>query len=101
MTAFKLNQDYISKNTCENRYRPTLHCNGNCVLMKKISQQGKEEQNSGAAEKVELPLIIISSRSFFPSLDHLVSVILPSCFPPVKTGKVIDRPQPIFRPPAA
>ena len=37
--SFNLNRDYIAKNLCENRYRPVLKCNGNCVLMKKMKQR--------------------------------------------------------------
>jgi len=43
--SFKINQDYIAKNLCENRAKPTMHCNGKCQLMKKLKQAEKEEQN--------------------------------------------------------
>lgn len=43
--SFKINQDYIAKNLCENRAKPTMHCNGKCHLMKKLKEADKEEQN--------------------------------------------------------
>jgi hypothetical protein len=42
--SFKLNQDYIAKNICENRAKPTMQCNGKCQLMKKLEKAEKEEQ---------------------------------------------------------
>jgi hypothetical protein len=42
--SFKINQDYIAKNLCENRAKPIMHCNGKCQLMKKLKQADKNEQ---------------------------------------------------------
>jgi hypothetical protein len=42
--SFKINQDYIAKNLCENRAKPKMQCNGKCQLMKKLKQADKEEQ---------------------------------------------------------
>jgi hypothetical protein len=42
--SFKINQDYIAKNLCENRAKPILKCNGKCQLMKKLKQAENEEE---------------------------------------------------------
>ena len=66
MLSFQLNRDYIAKNLCENRYRPQLHCKGNCVLMKKIKQEQKQEQNAPGPGKTDhsiLQLILIISSA--------------------------------------
>ena len=42
--SFKINQNYIAKNLCDNRAKPTMHCHGKCHLMKKLKQADKEEQ---------------------------------------------------------
>ena len=42
--SFKINQDFIAKNLCENRAKPILKCNGKCQLMKKLKQADKEEE---------------------------------------------------------
>ena len=42
--SFKINQDYIAKNLCENIAEPKMLCNGKCQLMKKLKQADKEEQ---------------------------------------------------------
>src|SRR5436190_8180444 len=83
--SFKMNQDFITKNICENRYRPKLKCNGNCVLMKKLKQQEKEEQNSPVPVKLELSTVIISSRSFFASIDFGSALTLKSYLPLLNT----------------
>ncbi|GAA4471108.1 hypothetical protein GCM10023189_61000 [Nibrella saemangeumensis] len=33
---FSINQPYIARTLCENRSRPQLHCDGQCVLAKKL-----------------------------------------------------------------
>lgn len=44
MVSFKMNQDYIATTLCENKDRPQMHCNGRCVLMKKLKQAEDNEQ---------------------------------------------------------
>ncbi len=55
--SFKINQDYISKNLCENRAKPILKCNGKCQLMKKLKLADKDEEKQTPQtikEKLEL-----------------------------------------------
>jgi hypothetical protein len=53
---YYFNKTYIAQNLCENRDRPTLNCDGKCVLAKKLAAQEKEQQNSGIhfTEKFEV-----------------------------------------------
>ena len=44
---YNINKAYIAKNLCENRKIPKMHCNGQCILMKKIKAQEKQEAPSG------------------------------------------------------
>jgi hypothetical protein len=99
--AFKINQAYIAKNTCENRYRPQLHCNGNCVLMKKLKQQEKEDQNGPATLKMDAPALILSSRSFFAGLPQVPVTVYNRTFPSFDTGKPVDMTFAFFHPPRA
>ena len=48
---YAVNKDYIAKNLCENRSRPTLHCNGKCQLMKKMAleEDQSNKTNSGSS----------------------------------------------------
>ena len=99
--GFKLNQDFIAKNLCENRFRPKLNCNGNCVLMKKLKQREKQEQNSPVSVKLELSTVVISSRSFFANGDFTSVFIAKSYLPLSNTGKPVGITIPIFHPPTA
>ena len=101
MLSFQLNRDYISKNLCENRYRPQLHCKGNCVLMKKIKQEQQQEQNAPCPGKTEISTIILSSRSFFAAAVPLVFTSTLSYVMVADSGKPIDRAFSIFHPPVA
>ncbi|SHF19027.1 hypothetical protein [Pedobacter caeni] len=56
MLAFKLNQDYIANALCENKDKPQMHCNGRCVLAKKLKQaeQNEEKQRAQSQEKANV-----------------------------------------------
>lgn len=99
LAAFKLNQSWIAKNSCVNRYRPQMNCNGNCVFMKKLKQQEKEEQQQPSQFKPEMSSIVISSRTFFVTTPAVPSVITKEYRLPVKSGDPIDRSYAFFHPP--
>ena len=98
--SFNLNRDYIAKNLCENRYRPVLKCNGNCVLMKKMKQEEKQEQNAPAPVKLEIASIVLSSRSFFATAEAPVFISSTIYTFAGNSGKPVDRADAIFHPPA-
>ncbi|SDN10446.1 hypothetical protein SAMN05421820_106176 [Pedobacter steynii] len=56
MLAFKMNQDYIANALCENKDKPQMHCNGRCVLAKKLQQaeQNEEKQRAQSQEKANV-----------------------------------------------
>lgn len=56
--AFKLNQQYIYENFCEQKEKPITVCGGNCQL-EKISQQQEKNQK-------EVPELRIKDFSFLP-----------------------------------
>ncbi len=96
--SFRLNQDYIAKNECENRYRPVLQCNGNCVLMKKMKQEQKEERDAPGNLKIEISSVVISSKTFFTdSFDPAVTAII-FYHPAKNSGRPVDRAADIFHP---
>ncbi|RQO32180.1 hypothetical protein DBR32_00770 [Taibaiella sp. KBW10] len=45
---YKINQDYIAQNLCENKAKPQLHCNGKCQLSKQLK---KDDDNSKEGKK--------------------------------------------------
>ena len=97
--SFNLNRDYIAKNLCENRYRPVLKCNGNCVLMKKMKQEEKKEQDAPPV-KLEITSIVLSSRSFFATAEPPVFISSTSYSIAGNSGKPVDRAVAIFHPPS-
>jgi len=99
LVSFYLNRAYISKNLCENRYRPMLHCDGKCILAKKMKQQEKREQQNPEI-KLQNKAEVISSRSFF-TLTLTVPISLPPVYGFLPGVKTIDRPSSIFHPPGA
>jgi hypothetical protein len=54
--AFKINQSYIASAFCENKDKPEMHCNGRCVLAKKLKQaeQNEEKQRAENLEKANV-----------------------------------------------
>jgi hypothetical protein len=44
--GFYANQSGIASKYCENRHRPMLHCNGKCILAKKLRQEEKRDQQN-------------------------------------------------------
>lgn len=98
--AFNINRDYIAKNLCENRYRPKMHCNGNCVLMKKLKEKEKEEQNQPAA-KSEISIIVLSSKTYFANTLAPVRVQTKTVYPESLLVKTVDRSFAFFHPPQA
>ena len=44
--GFYANQSSIASKLCENRYKPMLHCNGHCILAKKLRQEEKKDQQN-------------------------------------------------------
>lgn len=97
--SFNLNRDYIAKNLCENRYRPILKCNGNCVLMKKMKQEEKKEQDAPPV-KLEIASIVLSSRSFFATAEAPVFISNTRYSIAGNSGKPVDRAAAIFHPPS-
>lgn len=100
VVAWKINRDYIARNLCVNRARPQLKCGGKCVLMKRLEQKEKEEQQQ-ATPQLNLPVIVLSSKNFF---DNTISTATASLVIPQsdnRFAKPVDRSLPFFQPPRA
>ncbi|HVZ57011.1 MAG TPA: hypothetical protein VG870_10170 [Chitinophagaceae bacterium] len=94
---FYLNQRSIASRYCVNRYRPQLHCNGQCQLAKKLRQEEKRDQQNPERSS-EIKNEVLSSRSFFATLPSLPAAPAPRYFqwPPARP---VDRPGDFFHPP--
>ncbi len=96
--AYLVNKAAYAKN-CENKYRPELHCNGKCQLMKKIEEQEKRERQQAPELKLASKAEALSSRSSFP-VNPLVFTAIPARqFAVADEGTPTDRSSSFFHPP--
>lgn len=98
--AFNLNRDYIAKNLCENRYRPKMNCNGKCVLMKKLQEREKKEQEQ-QSPRIDVPVIVVSSKSFFVNSIPSITASHTSFEADTRSSRPVDISQSVFQPPRA
>jgi hypothetical protein len=94
---FYMNRAYITRTQCVNRNRPMMHCNGQCVLAKKLKQQEKKEQQNSEL-KLQGKLEVASSRSFFLTHIEIISIshikyLIRNC------STTVDRSASVFHPP--
>lgn len=97
LAVFRINQAWIARNSCENRFRPKMNCKGNCVLMKKWKQQEKEEQP--APGKAEISSFVISSKSYFRIDTSPLCFLLKATVNLFIPTKPVDRSFAFFHPP--
>jgi len=95
---YEINQTYISTVLCENRNTPMLHCNGQCVLAKKLKQAEADKHGTNPLLRIttELSLFIITESAldaFLPTVarvDHFTNYSKQYFFSPIHS---------IFHPP--
>lgn len=71
VAGFELNRKYIAQNLCENRNRPEMHCNGKCVLAKKMKDvEQKEQRDEQNNQRQRLQEVIDQNNLivFFPAV---------------------------------
>jgi hypothetical protein len=68
---YLVNIETYQKN-CENKAKPMLHCNGKCQMFKKIKKQEGNNQTSMPVPKFNQEELVLSSKSFFPSIDQAI-----------------------------
>jgi hypothetical protein len=96
---FRVNRNYIAKTLCENRNKPQMHCNGQCVFMKKLKQEEKkDEENPNRRADNQFEAIAENFEPF-----HLKSIDFISLVRNVKPSDRIISPfdYPPFHPPQA
>lgn len=90
--------DYIAK--CINKDRPELHCDGQCVLMKKIREDEKKEAKKNLVVYEYSSLYLHKEMvTFTPSL--IDDVVFIAHFSPYMTSYRFNHHDPVFRPPIA
>ena len=98
--SFKINQDYIAKNLCENRAKPILKCNGKCQLMKKLKQADKdEEKQTPQTIKEKLEVLYCHNQANFNVSQKFAFEVKKQSFFGYKFQNHSSYQSTIFRPP--
>ncbi|HWC54758.1 MAG TPA: hypothetical protein VG676_14310 [Chitinophagaceae bacterium] len=95
---FYIHQSYIAATQCENRYRPMLHCDGKCVLAKKLKQEEHQDQQNPEL-KLSSKNEALSSISFFIHAFSMESLHTKDYFV-FSDNRTFDSSPSIFHPPA-
>jgi hypothetical protein len=68
-TSFKINQDYIAQNLCENRAAPEKKCCGKCQLHKQMQKdEQKQDSRLPSSQRNFDELVLICGESFADQL---------------------------------
>ncbi len=87
---------------CENKARPTLHCNGKCQMMKRIQKEEKKDQENPERKSDNKPMLTLSTKSFYASAPvYCLFIIKAKVFLPKTEENTIDHSLDIFHPPQA
>jgi hypothetical protein len=57
------------KKACINKAKPKLQCNGKCQMLKKVKKQEGDSEASAPVLKLNHLEVVLSSKSFFPSIS--------------------------------
>lgn len=96
--SYYINKAVYAKN-CENKTKPSLHCNGKCQMMKKLQQEEKKEAPAPGM-KAEQKGESFSSL-VYTSFVHTPETIVNRCFNfAFKTGTPANITLSIFHPPS-
>lgn len=49
-----------------------MHCNGRCQMMKKLKQEDKKDQQNPDRKSDNKDEVVVSSKSFFPSVTRIL-----------------------------
>jgi hypothetical protein len=97
---YTINKEYISKNLCENRSKPTMHCNGKCQLMKKMAAEENQTNNGSPGNpfvKASFSEVLLSDGPIvLSSLSSAIASNYNSLYLIKKTSSYISS---VFHPP--
>lgn len=61
---FYVNRDALAAKYCINKYKPGLHCNGHCFLIKQLKKEQQRETTDLGNQMNKLE--VVSSQNYFP-----------------------------------
>ena len=84
---------------CENKAKPKMACHGKCQMMKKLKEEEKKEQDNPERKAEYKSEVVLSSRSFFPALNHY-TILVDINFPVFFCKKESKMSRSVFHPPS-
>lgn len=93
---YRMNYETYAKVLCENKNKPSLHCDGKCQLKKELKQQEKDE-NQSLPKEVNLDLFFQKPDNFQLSIDRFKKATPLQPVPPLLAGTFLS----VFQPPEA
>jgi hypothetical protein len=63
ISSFYINQDYIAKNVCVNRFDKIPVCYGKCFLTKQLKENDKEQQKTPNVKDKEIQLYFYAQKT--------------------------------------
>lgn len=71
ITSFYINQDYIAKNICVNRFDAIPVCNGKCFLEKELSTDAEKEQQIPNIKNKEVHPLFLQVVNYKPVTAYI------------------------------
>lgn len=99
ITSFYINQDYIAKNICINRFDAIPVCNGKCFLEKELSADAEKEQQIPNIKNKEVHPLFFQVINYKPVTAYnqaFTQIDYPEYIPNFILSKLVF---PVFRPP--
>lgn len=96
---FYVDQDYIARNLCVNRYNTAIRCGGQCELKKRLKQEDHKDSEN-PERRSDNKYEVISSRSFYLTDAAYYRPYIAGMYPPAPEGSPVDRPADHFHPPS-
>ena len=85
---------------CENKAMPMMHCNGQCILAKKMKKQAEQEKNN-PERRMEKQADVYYAEPQYLFTPPIATSVERQDFPIVGGTSTTDRPHFVFRPPIA
>jgi len=95
--AFKVNQDYIAAELCENRFEPLTLCSGKCYLGDQLQQLDEREQDPVQGQTIKIYDLISPPTSVL--LANVPTALEKVKFANIPRAKGNTFLQAIFKPP--
>lgn len=86
---------------CENKAKIELHCNGQCVMAKKLKEAEEKEKKNPDRKAESQSDFYIFRQNVYIALFHAFYDDRQKEFPVLADPTTIDRPHFVFRPPIA